>query len=345
MRNIRIKVDLSDISILCTEMQSFDFCFDPEVYKNGETFRRQIFLISVAKGEYSIFDTIHKVKLYQGKDNYVHKPRNFVCFYKKYFCYFEDYVESFKEKLDLQLYLYDNPEDQKYSPYDRYIFFQYAPKPEPNFIFVNTEQISRQEYFDNAEKALHQGTPLIDYSPENIYLLVKIPRRKFLLRYQYLSREVDALKSWIPEKPLVDVVFVGTMSPKRGQIIDALRAKGITVCIVQGWGEQRDRELVKGKLLLNLHFHETYGVYESIRCDRLIFSGMMVVTEKSLHQDKNDINELLFIAEYKNIVSKVEEILGDYENIKKEFMDKSERILPLIIQEREKDIDALSAIL
>lgn len=329
-------------------MERFEFQLKPKKHKKGQILQVKNFRIEIGQDEYQILDTVHNVKLYSGSGSYKHKPRTFVCFYKQYFCYFENYVESFAKELGLELYLYDDPQKQQYSCFDRYIFMQYAPHPEPNFLFINTEQTSRQEYLDQAQKVIQSGVPLIDYSQENLYYMKSIPGKKFLLRYQYLETEIEKLKSYRRsdvDQPLVDVAFVGTMSPKRQKILEELHKTGVKIQMVSGWKDVRDKQLMRGKILLNIHYSDSYSVYESIRCDRCVFAGMMVVTEKSIHQEQNDINELLFVEEYSNLVPRVLEILNNYDSVREEFEKKLDRVLPGIIEDRNRDLNALRSIL
>ena len=50
---------------------------------------------------------------------------------------------------------------------------------------------------------------------------------------------------------------------------------------MKGWSEKRDSSIMKGKVFVNIHNSKPFKTYESIRCDRLLFSGNIVITEES----------------------------------------------------------------
>jgi hypothetical protein len=69
--------------------------------------------------------------------------------------------------------------------------------------------------------------------------------------------------------------------------------------VTNKWATSRDFILSFAKILLNVHYHESYNVYEEIRCDRWTFTGMMVVSE-----DSHD-NESLDISDHKRIIEDI----------------------------------------
>ena len=280
------------------------------------------------------------VTLYKGKEKYVHVPHRRIYCYEKIYCYFEDYVKSFREALRCKHpILFDDMSQVRISSYHWNFFLQHpGPYIERDFL-INTEQLTRYQYFNRVKQILDNGVPVIDYSPENLHILRDVPGDKFLLPYQYHQGEVDQLKQWMTKE--YDVVFVGTMGPSRVSVLNQLEAEGVKVHVVTGFGEDRDKELMKGKLLLNIHYDSNYGLYESIRCDRLIFAGMLVVTEKSEYQDQLDIKDLLIIDAQCNLAKKVKWILDNYEEVNSEFLEKRERLLPGIIENRKEALKSL----
>jgi len=74
-----------------------------------------------------------------------------------------------------------------------------------------------------------------------------------------------------------------TLYSVRNKILSELQKRGKSVKILEYvYSEERDVLIGKAKLLINIHFDENYRVFESIRCEPWLASGMNVVTETSL---------------------------------------------------------------
>ncbi|QNM96183.1 hypothetical protein [Chitinimonas koreensis] len=131
--------------------------------------------------------------------------------------------------------------------------------------------------------------------------LAEHPQLKLLLRHEvwdYSARNLDWLRSqggrgrllpvgWVPElgriavQPAeeVDVLFYGTMSPRRQAILDALRARGLHVRYAYGvYGAERDALIGGAKLVLNLH-NRGARIFELVRVSYLLANGRAVVAE------------------------------------------------------------------
>jgi hypothetical protein len=134
---------------------------------------------------------------------------------------------------------------------------------------------------------------------------------------------VNALKEYLKCEKKFDVVLVGHMSDKRKKICTELENRGIkTLCIDSIFDEKRDKLIAQGKILLNIHYANNYNIYEHFRCDRWIFSGMIVVSEKSTNYEMLDIASVVYFENYDNLVAKVIEILDNYPRVEDEFNNK-----------------------
>lgn len=69
-------------------------------------------------------------------------------------------------------------------------------------------------------------------------------------------------------------------SARRKQVVTHLRNIGHSVNVATGWGDERDNELSKCEVILNIHHAETYKTFEHLRCDRLLYAGLKVVSEE-----------------------------------------------------------------
>jgi hypothetical protein len=85
--------------------------------------------------------------------------------------------------------------------------------------------------------------------------------------------------------------------------------------------------LSSAKILLNVHSHESYNVYEDIRCDRWTFAGMMVVSEDSYKNESLDISELVTFVKYDKLVDTIKDILGNYDEYHEKFISNHKRII------------------
>lgn len=170
--------------------------------------------------------------------------------------------------------------------------------------FINTEQLSDPAKFKEYNSMIRDGVEVYDYSRDNI----KISGRGTYLPYREVKEEVDKLKKFMDVKKEYDVAIVidATSSKRRFDAIDAIVASGIKVHKVSGWGEQRDREIGKARILLNIHYSDTYNIYEALRCERWRFAGMPIISEPSASQ----MPEGLIEARLNEFPQKIKELLN-----------------------------------
>jgi hypothetical protein len=263
---------------------------------------------------------------------------------RPYLPYFEDYIKTFINKLDLKLVIVDDFNLVNYNENDFYFFMTKVPQiallnDRVKAIYINMEQLTRESYMVYYSTIYKYKIPIIDYSDGN-HTLTKTSK---LLRYQYMPEEVSKLS--VPYDKIYDVAFVGTLSPRRNFILNQLRNKGIKVIEANGWQDKRDMEIMKAKILLNIHYDNEYNVYESIRCDRFIFSGMLVISETSVFQDCIDINDLIISENYSDLVSKVLEVIQNYPMYLKEFLSKKKVRLPWIVESRKRDLVGINTMI
>ncbi|MDT6998031.1 CgeB family protein [Burkholderia cenocepacia] len=80
----------------------------------------------------------------------------------------------------------------------------------------------------------------------------------------------------------IDVLFYGTIGPRRAAILDALQARGLNVGIVSGglYGAERDAFIARAKVVLNLHHYASH-IFEVVRAFYLMTNGKAIVGEVS----------------------------------------------------------------
>lgn len=97
------------------------------------------------------------------------------------------------------------------------------------------------------------------------------------------TEETDWLNFLVTsENKTSDVVFSGVGSSPRQAVVDALRAEGIVVSWGWAFGKERDLTIARAKVVLNMHYAINYNIFESIRCDRWLMAGHVVVSAPSI---------------------------------------------------------------
>lgn len=85
-----------------------------------------------------------------------------------------------------------------------------------------------------------------------------------------------------PTEPAVDVLFFGTMNPRREQVIAQLRAAGLTVEAVAGsFGWELTPAVLRARLVLHVHFYET-RLFPVARIVQPVAQGVPIVCESSV---------------------------------------------------------------
>lgn len=117
-----------------------------------------------------------------------------------------------------------------------------------------------------------------DYSPRNIaWLNTRIAGGKALhVPLGFTSNMVSHLPT--SEQP-TDVLFYGSLNPRRAGVIERLTASGLAVKhLFNVYGDALDAELARAKVVLNMHFYED-SIHEIVRTSYLLANRKAVVTE------------------------------------------------------------------
>ena len=186
--------------------------------------------------------------------------------------YMKEYVESFAGENEIVQYTNETKFEE-----DEYLCVRRIPNlPSGSKIkFLNTEQLCVPEKMAQYKEFIFIADEVLDYSEENVKLAggTHFP-------YQERQAETEKLRAYLDVPKEWDVVVVGTQSLRRKQIIEELRSNLLRVhWITDLFGDERDKQIGKAHILLNLHFSDTYQEFESIRCNRWKWAGMKVLTE------------------------------------------------------------------
>jgi len=149
-------------------------------------------------------------------------------------------------------------------------------------------------YFDLLRGALQ----IWDYSLTNVEKLVA--RGFSAVRYLPLgySSRLERIDPAVARA--VDVVFIGTCTPRRRQILKGLEAAGIQTQVLFGaYGSTRDREFASAKIVLNLHQFETAQL-EQVRISYLLNNHCFVISERA---DCDPYGGGVIFSDYDQLVS------------------------------------------
>jgi hypothetical protein len=178
-------------------------------------------------------------------------------------------------------------------------------------ILYNFEQIdAASAWLTPALMDLYRRHRLWDYSATNADRLVArgVPRPQVVpLGY------VPALQR-LPAAPIedIDVLFYGSLNPRRQRILDDLRRAGARVEAVFGvYGPARDALIARSKLVINLHYYEA-KVFEVVRVSYLLANRKTVVSERGADQQEEAAFEAaVAFARYDDLVATCLGLLAD----------------------------------
>ena len=116
------------------------------------------------------------------------------------------------------------------------------------------------------------------------------------------------------EEEDIDVLFYGSLNPRRRKVIEALRAQGLKVEAPYGvYGEARNRLIARAKVVLNVHFYEA-KVFEVVRVSYLLANGRCVVSERGAEEDEERrFEEGVCFAAYPGLVEACRRLVKDPE--------------------------------
>jgi hypothetical protein len=169
-----------------------------------------------------------------------------------------------------------------------------------DYIIFNSEQVTDEStWFTEAYLGLLKRYPVWDYSQNNIRELAKldVSAKYCEIGYNPCMSNIALGKSatilgglssplrvdYAPATQgnpvgVFDVLFYGSVNDRRQYIIDALKAKGLNVVALTGYGAYRDKYIKTAKIVLNMHYYDS-AIFEIIRVSHLLANKKCVVSE------------------------------------------------------------------
>lgn len=160
-----------------------------------------------------------------------------------------------------------------------------VPPPEYRYVVLQFEQLgphagigSQPRKFANLIPLLSEAVQIWDFCPRNVAYLAR-----WNLAAKILPLGFHPVLQRIPPaaEPDVDVLFFGTPSPHRAEIIDNLtphcRLEAMRGC----YGQERDSWISRSKIVLNLHTYPSLSAFEQVRVFYLLSQPCFVISEAS----------------------------------------------------------------
>lgn len=233
---------------------------------------------------------------------------------------FEDYYNSFSQYFKNTLILYTSFND--FSELLKYnnilLFLRIIPfdsilndiKNKAKIYFINTEQVSVPRRIEFIKNYFKYNIKILDYSPENLYLLNRKYKYQNTLHlpYVYNKNEIYNLEK------TKDVCIIAPNGYRKNIVNIIKKDYNIDVDIIEGFGELRDKELFQYKVLINISANREYKIFEIIRCYRCLFNKMIVISDDKLNHNLIDYNKhIIFTGKY-NIPETLKDVLNNYED-------------------------------
>lgn len=207
-------------------------------------------------------------------------------------------------------------------------------------IFFNTEQMEsvRVEWEQIILKIARERRLIIDYSLKNVDYFNQrgvADVRLFKFGYQPDLERIERAK--IQD---IDVLFYGTMNPRRQEIIDAMRVEGLVVKTLYGvYGKERDDWIARSKLVLNIHFYPS-EILEVVRLFYLCINKVLVLTELNETTFVDDaFNSRVIGVPYEQLVERAVELCRDddvrCQYRRRLFVDNSADVMGQLMHTRE----------
>lgn len=146
-------------------------------------------------------------------------------------------------------------------------------------VIYNLEQLEAgSPWWHAGLRALVERCETWDYSARNVAKLAELGAQRPAVHVPL--GVMPQLRRIAPAaEPDIDVLFYGSMSPRRRTALDAIRARGLRVVELFGkYGAERDAFIARAKLVVNLH-HYPAQILERVRLSYLLANGVPVVAE------------------------------------------------------------------
>ncbi len=147
----------------------------------------------------------------------------------------------------------------------------------PGAIIYNTEQVTDESlWLGSGYMALLRSHPVWDYSERNVVRLLKLEVADVRHVPVGFVPELARLAAVALD---IDVLFYGSINPRRQYVLDELVRRGLKVVHLFGkYGTERDAVIARAKVVLSMHFYES-KILEIVRVSYLLNNFKAVIAE------------------------------------------------------------------
>jgi hypothetical protein len=194
------------------------------------------------------------------------------------------------------------------NPFSEIIIIYNSDHVFENASLLNTEPLNIKLRLDNLKNQVNKYKFIYDYSLANINIMKQNGITGKHLPYIVTESEKNNLIKLKKEtKVIYDFGIIcgprhetkdpeKLTPPRRKKVVKHLLKK-YKINLISGWGEDRDREIAKCNILLNIHgeLNGEHGmIFEHLRCDRLLEAGYTIYSETSQDLPENLYPNLTF---------------------------------------------------
>jgi hypothetical protein len=163
----------------------------------------------------------------------------------------------------------------------------YMPR---HYVFYNGEPLSVPRWRDNADwwAAMRGALSIWGYAPGNEAFVAPLGIAFTYVPFGYAPYYEETFRANVGTERVeedVDVLFFGTVSPRRLVVINQLRGRGVNVLAVTRenplHGAALDQAIARSKIVLGIHSHEdpTTHIADFARLDHLLSNRRFVLHE------------------------------------------------------------------
>lgn len=173
-----------------------------------------------------------------------------------------------------------------------------SPQTLRNAVVYQLEPLTHSDsrYQPSWLEKLRYAREIWDYNQANVEFL----RTCGFSNVKYLPLGYHPALRTIPESDHqpIDVLFYGSRSSRRFEIISALTRRCRLRVLWMVWGAQRDQWIAQSKILLNLHLFEGQP-FECVRVRYLLNNARFVISENSMD---NPYTDMVVASDYDRLV-------------------------------------------
>ncbi|MFO1216870.1 MAG: methyltransferase domain-containing protein [Burkholderiaceae bacterium] len=149
-------------------------------------------------------------------------------------------------------------------------------------IFVNLEQLGAGGARVSSDYLhLLRTSAVIDYDADNLAAYAADPAEVPVVPMGFAPYLMPEQVLELEARP-IDLLFVGSMNPRRQAWIERIEAHGVQVSLFDGalYGDERDGFIRQAKAVLNMHFYDS-SRFEQARVSHCLSLGTPVIAERA----------------------------------------------------------------